>query len=369
MWVSPSENIYDTQLENVKQASGFEPGNIVALTYARLANMTDEEIRALAADGICLDEMHRAGAKVWNTGVERLIAAHPNARLLGLTATPVRYLDNQRDMSEELFDGCVADSMTLGEAIARGILPAPKYVVSLYTYNMDGELHKYRDRIRRSSAASREKAEKYLEKLRRALEKAVGLDAVFAKHLTRGKYIAFCANVEHMGEMLKKAPQWFDGVDEQPHIYSVWADSPSAKADYAAFRADDKWHVAGQMGLRTEKGLSEGDTSGREKGEAGRHRHALGKREYASLVRQPGGGGPLSENVERRADCARKRGVRVRHKAGPLGGAAISHIQPESNEARAAQAVGKNAAEQLTDRHGLNVYKEIECTSGENKAG
>ena len=25
--------------------------------------------------------------------------------------------------------------------------------------------------------------------------------------------------------------------------------------------------------------------------------------------------------------------------------------------------------EQLTDRHGLNVYKEIECTSGENKAG
>ena len=243
VWVSPSENIFDTQLENVKRASGFEPGNIVALTYARLANMTDEEIRALDADSICLDEMHRAGAKVWNTGVERLIAAHPNARLLGLTATPVRYLDNQRDMSEELFDGCVADSITLGEAIARGILPAPKYVVSLYTYNMDGELHKYRDRICRSSAASREKAEEYLEKLRRALEKAEGLDVVFAKHLTRGKYIAFCANVEHMGEMLKKAPEWFDGVDRQPHIYSVWADSPSAKADYAAFRADESDHL------------------------------------------------------------------------------------------------------------------------------
>ena len=41
-------------------------------------------------------------------------------QILGLSATPVRYLDNQRDMSEELFEACVADSMTLGAGIERG---------------------------------------------------------------------------------------------------------------------------------------------------------------------------------------------------------------------------------------------------------
>lgn len=109
-----------------------------------------------------------------------LLRSNQDLKVLGLSATPVRYLDNQRDMSEELFDGCVADTMNPGEAITRDILPAPKYVVSLYTFDKESglyekELHNYRDRIRRSSKASREKAEEYLEKLRRALEKAEGL--------------------------------------------------------------------------------------------------------------------------------------------------------------------------------------------------
>ena len=248
LWLSPSENIFSTQLENMRRASGFEPGNIEFMTYARLANLTDDELNDLRPDGIIFDEAHRAGASVWQTGVERLLDVYPDAQILGLTATPIRYLDNQRDISEELFDGCVADSMTLGEAIARGILPAPKYVVSLYTIDgdmdfYDREFHSYRDRIRRSSAARRERAEEYLEKLRRALEKAEGLDVVFAKHLTRGKYIAFCANIEHMHDMVKKVPQWFGGVDAEPHVYSVWADSPSARDDYAAFRADETDHL------------------------------------------------------------------------------------------------------------------------------
>ena len=43
-------------------------------------------------------------------------------KLLGLSATHIRYLDNQHDMTEELFDRNIASYMTLGEAIVRGIL-------------------------------------------------------------------------------------------------------------------------------------------------------------------------------------------------------------------------------------------------------
>ncbi|MBR3242394.1 MAG: Helicase associated domain protein [Parasporobacterium sp.] len=248
LWISPSENIYETQKENVKRASNYEPENITFITYARLANLTDSELDNLNPSLICLDEMHRAGAPVWYIGVKRLLKAYPDALLLGLTATPIRYLDNQRDMAQELFDDNVADSMTLGEAIARGILPTPKYVICLYRYDKslshyDKEFKYYKDRIRRSSAAVRAKAEDYLEKLRRALQMANGLEVVFKKHLTRGKYIAFCADVDHMKEMLTRVPEWFSGVDDKPHVYSVWADSASAKSDYAAFREDGSKHL------------------------------------------------------------------------------------------------------------------------------
>ncbi|MFR5880821.1 MAG: hypothetical protein ACLUEQ_08455 [Cloacibacillus evryensis] len=43
------------------------------------------------------------------------------AAVLGLSATNIRYLDNQRDMADELFDGNIASEMTLGEAVVRGM--------------------------------------------------------------------------------------------------------------------------------------------------------------------------------------------------------------------------------------------------------
>jgi hypothetical protein len=51
----------------------------------------------------------------------------------------------------------------------------------------------------------------YLESLRRALKKADGLDEVFRKHIPDkgGKYIASCANLENMDEMINHVPEWF----------------------------------------------------------------------------------------------------------------------------------------------------------------
>jgi len=241
VWLSPSENIFKTQLENVHIACGFVPQNVRFITYAKLMNMPEAEMDALRFDGLVLDEMHRAGAAMWGKGVRALIAGHPDAQLLGLTATPVRYLDEQRDMAAELFDNCIADSMSLGEAIRRGILPAPKYVTALYTYTLD--LKRYANRISRTNAATRRKAENILNRLRRALDTAEGLDAIFTKYLTKGKYIAFCANTAHMKRMETECRRWFSGIDSDAHIYTVWADSPTAESDYAAFKQDDSNHL------------------------------------------------------------------------------------------------------------------------------
>ena len=133
-WLSPSEYIFKTQVENFVKAGGIVPTNITFYTYSKLMHLTKEEIETIKPDFIILDEFHRCGAQVWGKGVKRLLERFSEAYLLGLSATAIRYLDNQRNMADELFMGNVASELTLGDAIVQGILNPPLYVATTYTY-------------------------------------------------------------------------------------------------------------------------------------------------------------------------------------------------------------------------------------------
>lgn len=244
-WLSPSDYIFKTQLENLKKASGgYEPDNITFFTYAKLMNMGEEEIAEIKPDFIVLDEFHRCGAEMWGQGVQKLLGIYSSVPVLGLTATNIRYLDNRRDMADELFDGNIASEMSLGEAIVRGILNPPKYVLSVFSYQ--NSLEKYQKRISKAkSKAARDAGEKYLEALRRALEKAEGIDEIFNKHITNrmGKYIVFCSNIDHMREMIDLSSEWFKGIDENPHIYSAYSNDPETSEAFNDFKLDNSNHL------------------------------------------------------------------------------------------------------------------------------
>ena len=243
-WLSPSEHIFRTQKENLLAGGGDVPGNIRFFTYAKLMMMRDEELAEIRPDCIVLDEFHRCGAEQWGQGVGRLRAAYPKAAVLGLSATNVRYLDNQRDMAGELFDGNIASEMTLGESITRGILDPPRYVLT--AFSLESDLKKYEARIGRTkSAVTRDKAEKLLEALRRALEQAEGLDVVFERHMRErdGRYIVFCAGVKHMEEMIARVPEWFGGIDAAPHVYRAYSDDPETGRAFQAFKEDRSGHL------------------------------------------------------------------------------------------------------------------------------
>lgn len=248
-WLSPSSYIFETQLENLKKLTGgHAPENVTFFTYAKLMLMSEAELAELRPDYIILDEFHRAGAEMWGEGVQRLLQMYKNAQLLGLSATNIRYLDDRRDMADELFDGNVASEMTLGEAIVRGILNPPKYVLSVFSYRKD--LERYQRKVKQAkNKAVRDAAEVYLDALRRALDRADGLDEIFAKHMTapdgapHGKYIVFTANAEHMNEMIGKVPEWFGKVDARPHVYSAYSDDPATSQAFADFKSDDSDHL------------------------------------------------------------------------------------------------------------------------------
>lgn len=245
IWLSPSEYIYKTQLENIRRlAPDFSDKNIIFFTYAKLMLMSDGEFAELTPSYIILDEFHRAGAEEWGRGVQRLLSMFYDVPVLGLSATNIRYLDNQRDMADELFDGNIASQMTLGEAVVRGILTPPKYIISMYSYSKD--LEKYENKIKDNRYSQvRSKAQKYLEDLRRSLEMADKIDEMFKKHIENksGKYIVFCADYEHMTEMIKMSSEWFAAIDKEPHIYKAYSNNPETNSAFASFKADNSNHL------------------------------------------------------------------------------------------------------------------------------
>ena len=245
LWLAPSEYIFRTQLENLRRTGAEVPGNITFFTYAKLSVMESGEIEALQADLIVLDEFHRAGAEVWGQAIKQLLSTHESSGILGLSATNIRYLDNQRDMADELFDGNIASEMTLGEAIVRGIINPPKYVLSVFSY--EKEFERYKKRVENCrSPWIKDEAQRYLEALQRTLENAEGLDAIFDRHMTErtGKYIVFCADYEHMKTMISVSAQWFEKVDSSPKVYSVFSGDPASSQSFADFKADnDRSHL------------------------------------------------------------------------------------------------------------------------------
>ena len=198
--------------------------NLKRITYQKLASLSDEEIEKLKVDIIIVDEFHHCGAPEWGKGVERLMHNNPNAKILGLSATPIRYNDGLRDMADEMFENDVAFEMTLEEAIERGILPEPIYVSALYGYEQ--ELEKMQADIARmkDEVENKKQAQKLLNKLREKLdENSIKFPELLSKYMKNknGKFIIFCRSIKDMNEKIKKAQEMFGGVNSKITVRAV----------------------------------------------------------------------------------------------------------------------------------------------------
>lgn len=128
-----NDYMYIDQMANLSDiAPGFTPKNLQFMTYATAmakARCGDEIPRC---DVIVADEFHHCGAPEWGKGVQYVVENNPDAKIVGFSATPIRYSDKGRNMADEMFIGNLASSMELEEAWLDGVLPMPKYVIALY---------------------------------------------------------------------------------------------------------------------------------------------------------------------------------------------------------------------------------------------
>lgn len=208
--------------------------------YCNMPNMKQEVMESLQPDYILLDEMHRALAREWSKGIMRLLEMYPNAKVLGLSATPIRYLDRCRNVAEELFCGNLACDMSLSQAILDGILPMARYVCGVYSYEKDAEsLNK---KIEKSTNSDEEKKEmlKELKILKENLDKGHGVTDIFRKYIVSGseKFVVFLKDTTHLSVMKPVIEKWFTDAGFSVRLYEVHSKNVDSDKEFQAFKAD-----------------------------------------------------------------------------------------------------------------------------------
>lgn len=208
--------------------------------YCNMSNMSEATMKALQADYILLDEMHRALAKEWSKGIKILLEMYPNAKVLGLSATPIRYLDRCRNVVNELFGGNLACDMSLSQAILDGILPMARYVCGIYSFEKDTEsLNK---KIAKSCNSDEEKKEllEQVKVLKQNLDKANGVSEIIRKYVVSGneKFVVFLKDTTHLRNMKPVIEKWFTDAGFTIRMYEVHCKNVDKDKEFQAFKED-----------------------------------------------------------------------------------------------------------------------------------
>lgn len=196
-------------LDQVHSVLKWRKRGVEYMTYQTL-NLTENPHTDY--DLICLDEFHRTGAPEWGAAVDRLLELNTAAKVFGTTATHIRYLDNERNMADELFDSNIASHITIAEAWNQSILPIPRYVSGLFRW--DKTVSEAQERIERSrSLSNKEKRERIFRLTNAHLhwELSYGMPAILKKHLDKDarRIIVFCGSIEGLGQMHDEVMGWF----------------------------------------------------------------------------------------------------------------------------------------------------------------
>ena len=210
---------------------------------------------------IVLDEMHRAGAETWNRSVNRLLKLFPNAYVLGLTATPIRFLDKRRDMVSELFNGISAGNLTIKSAVEMGILPRSTYVLSMLSISDDMKMARSKIKHRQKRIDSQttshgnsvvknklvSEVEKMLDDYESRWSRDTEIVGLLSKYLfncvdKNYKHIVFAPSIDVADGMEPVIRSWFNevyrGKGINVGVYQYHSGNPNKTDAFNSFRVD-----------------------------------------------------------------------------------------------------------------------------------
>ena len=230
----------------------------------------DEILNSLKPTMIIVDEMHHlktksiratAGSNVvedneeyeeefsnrierenkWGKKFKKFLEDNPQAKLLGLSATPIRH--DGANVVERIFKDAVASQKSLLEAMEEGIIYPPKYVVPDFV--REDELETLLEKIEQAEGARKEELKAEYDELALKSANAPGIPQLMEENISEkdGKYIIFCKDISDMKEKMANAKEWFGKIDEEPEIYGISSQDNTSAEQLQSFNNSKSSHL------------------------------------------------------------------------------------------------------------------------------
>ena len=261
--------------ESLKLAARSYIPNIECMLYQMISaygerQSVDKILNSLKPTMIIVDEMHHlktksiratAGSNVvedneeyeeeysnrierenkWGKKFKKFLEDNPQAKLLGLSATPIRH--DGANVVERIFKDAVASQKSLLEAMEEGIIYPPKYVVPDFV--REDELKTLLEKIEQAEGARKEELKAMYDELALKSANAPGIPQLMEENISEkdGKYIIFCKDISDMKEKMANAKEWFGGIDEEPEIYGISSQDNTSVEQLQSFNNSKSSHL------------------------------------------------------------------------------------------------------------------------------
>lgn len=167
-------------------------------------------------DCIIFDEAHHCGAPKWGKTIEEikdLFKSAPNKKMIGATATGIRYLDNYRNIAEEFFDGNIASKLYLSDAMLQEILPVP-YYININTASLDILKNIKKKLMLLGEYRELDPIRERIKEHEKEIEKKLSVNELLKKHNIKAgeKYVVFCSSIEELQRKKEEIAEWFKDI-------------------------------------------------------------------------------------------------------------------------------------------------------------
>ena len=227
LYLAPTYPILDQLINEHMGELNIDRAEFIKFDAMIYRNLLDMNMKDLARkyDIVVFDEYHRCGAEKWGIKVKELVKEleknYPNTKIIGTTATEIRYLDYNKNMNDILFDGKEISRLTLADAILDGILPAPIYVN--FDYNLIYNLISLEKKVDRYAFYEEDKIEylKKIQKVRNEIEKSLSNKGDLKKYIMNSKKIlVFSSTIKKIDVDKKYIENLIEKVDNSYIIHS-----------------------------------------------------------------------------------------------------------------------------------------------------
>ncbi len=231
--------------------------HIEFITYAKLLSMlkrsnhefTEEELKTINLTmleqtrfnefikqftHIVVDEFHHVDENKWGSAVQ-IALNNSDAKILGLTATPVR--STGTDVAQTVFNGNVVSTISLADAIENGILPVPDYYTAVYSYekmltSLEAKIAKIKDERKRVAYTQ------MVEEIKTEIVRSGGVKEGILKHLKKhpnGKFIIFSDDIAMSYKNMEAILDYLSELNIA-RAYDINSGNPNAHEELLSFR-------------------------------------------------------------------------------------------------------------------------------------